>query len=245
MRSTAARGCDGRRPVPAPAPAPAALTAYQALQAARLQAGQRVLVHAAAGGVGSAAVQIAKAQGLQARPRRASLPASAASAVDAPPSHSSCSGCLAAGRSAATPCSARRPAPHNAAAPHLSPPACDLQVVATASAANVEFVRRLGADQVIDYRQQRCAPARGASAAPAARAAAGLGAGLDWLGTASHHEPTGLASAAAGCQAAVRIPSRWSRHMACIPHANHAWHASNVHTNAGLRRCWPASRCTR
>ncbi|KAI7838708.1 hypothetical protein COHA_007505 [Chlorella ohadii] len=70
-----------------------ALTAFQALKAARLQQGQRVLVHAAAGGVGSAAVQIAKAQGLQ--------------------------------------------------------------VVATASAANADFVRSLGADQVIDYKQQR------------------------------------------------------------------------------------------
>ena len=46
-------------------PGPAALTAFQALKAARLQPGQRVLVHAAAGGVGSAAVQIAKAQGLE------------------------------------------------------------------------------------------------------------------------------------------------------------------------------------
>ncbi|PRW57936.1 NADPH:quinone reductase [Chlorella sorokiniana] len=70
-----------------------ALTAFQALKAARLQPGQRVLVHAAAGGVGSAAVQIAKAQGMQ--------------------------------------------------------------VVATASAANAEFARSLGADQVIDYKQQR------------------------------------------------------------------------------------------
>lgn len=30
------------------------------------------------------------------------------------------------------------------------------QVVATASAANADFVRGLGADQVIDYKQQRC-----------------------------------------------------------------------------------------
>jgi NADPH:quinone reductase-like Zn-dependent oxidoreductase len=42
----------------------AALTAYQALvDTAGLRAGQRVLVHAAAGGVGHLAVQIAKAQG--------------------------------------------------------------------------------------------------------------------------------------------------------------------------------------
>lgn len=41
-----------------------ALTAWQALvEAARLQAGQTVLVHAAAGGVGSLAVQLAKARG--------------------------------------------------------------------------------------------------------------------------------------------------------------------------------------
>lgn len=42
----------------------AALTAYQALvDTARVQPGQRVLVHAAAGGVGHLAVQIAKARG--------------------------------------------------------------------------------------------------------------------------------------------------------------------------------------
>ncbi|SFW88873.1 NADPH:quinone reductase [Amycolatopsis australiensis] len=42
----------------------AALTAWQALvDTARLQAGQRVLIHAAAGGVGHLAVQIAKARG--------------------------------------------------------------------------------------------------------------------------------------------------------------------------------------
>ncbi|MBK8534879.1 MAG: NADP-dependent oxidoreductase [Candidatus Competibacteraceae bacterium] len=44
----------------------AALTAWQALiDAAQLQAGQRVLIHAAAGGVGSFAVQLAKARGAQ------------------------------------------------------------------------------------------------------------------------------------------------------------------------------------
>ncbi|MDE3720471.1 NADP-dependent oxidoreductase [Nocardiopsis sp. N85] len=42
----------------------AALTAWQSLvDAARLEAGQRVLIHAAAGGVGHLAVQIAKARG--------------------------------------------------------------------------------------------------------------------------------------------------------------------------------------
>ncbi len=42
----------------------AGLTAWQALvDIAHLQAGQRVLVHAAAGGVGHLAVQIAKARG--------------------------------------------------------------------------------------------------------------------------------------------------------------------------------------
>jgi NADPH:quinone reductase-like Zn-dependent oxidoreductase len=40
-----------------------ALTALQALEAADLQAGQLILVHAAAGGVGSIAVQLAKARG--------------------------------------------------------------------------------------------------------------------------------------------------------------------------------------
>jgi NADPH:quinone reductase-like Zn-dependent oxidoreductase len=44
----------------------AALMAWQALvDAAQLQAGQRVLIHAAAGGVGSFAVQLAKARGAQ------------------------------------------------------------------------------------------------------------------------------------------------------------------------------------
>lgn len=42
----------------------AALTAWQALELARLQPGQRVMVHAGAGGVGSFAVQLAKARGL-------------------------------------------------------------------------------------------------------------------------------------------------------------------------------------
>jgi NADPH:quinone reductase-like Zn-dependent oxidoreductase len=40
-----------------------ALTALQALEAADLQAGQLVLIHGAAGGVGSVAVQLAKARG--------------------------------------------------------------------------------------------------------------------------------------------------------------------------------------
>ncbi|WP_316529300.1 NADP-dependent oxidoreductase [Kitasatospora brasiliensis] len=68
-----------------------ALTAWQALvDNARIQPGQRVLVHAAAGGVGHVAVQIAKARGAY--------------------------------------------------------------VIGTASAAKHEFVRSLGADEVIDYR---------------------------------------------------------------------------------------------
>jgi NADPH:quinone reductase-like Zn-dependent oxidoreductase len=69
----------------------AALTAWQALaDTAGLSAGQRVLIHAAAGGVGHLAVQIAKARGAY--------------------------------------------------------------VIGTASAANHELVRSLGADEVIDYR---------------------------------------------------------------------------------------------
>jgi NADPH:quinone reductase-like Zn-dependent oxidoreductase len=70
----------------------ASLTAYQALHDfARVQPGQRVLVHAAAGGVGHLAVQIAKALGAQ--------------------------------------------------------------VIGTASAAKHDFVRGLGADEVVDYRE--------------------------------------------------------------------------------------------
>lgn len=69
----------------------AGLTAWQALvDAAELKPGQRVLIHAAAGGVGHLAVQIAKARGAY--------------------------------------------------------------VVATASASKHDFVRQLGADQLIDYR---------------------------------------------------------------------------------------------
>ncbi|MDA3628639.1 NADP-dependent oxidoreductase [Saccharopolyspora sp. WRP15-2] len=69
-----------------------ALTAWQALvDTAHLQAGQRVLIHAAAGGVGHAAVQIAKARGAY--------------------------------------------------------------VIGTASAGKHEFLRGLGADELIDYRE--------------------------------------------------------------------------------------------
>jgi NADPH:quinone reductase-like Zn-dependent oxidoreductase len=72
----------------------AAETAYRALhEAGRLAAGQTVLIHGAAGGVGSAAVQIAKAAGAR--------------------------------------------------------------VIGTASPNNHEFLRSLGADQVIDYRSQK------------------------------------------------------------------------------------------
>jgi NADPH:quinone reductase-like Zn-dependent oxidoreductase len=69
-----------------------ALTAWQALiDRAHLSAGQRVLIHGAAGGVGSCAVQLARHQGAH--------------------------------------------------------------VIATASAANIDFVKALGADDVIDYRK--------------------------------------------------------------------------------------------
>jgi len=72
----------------------AALTAWQALfDAAQLKAGQSVLIHAAAGGVGHFAVQLAKWKGAQ--------------------------------------------------------------VIGTASEANRDFVRKLGADEVIDYRTIR------------------------------------------------------------------------------------------
>ncbi len=74
----------------------AALTALQALrEAAALQAGQRVLIQAGAGGVGSLAIQIAKILGLH--------------------------------------------------------------VTTTTSTKNVDFVRELGADDVIDYTKQRVA----------------------------------------------------------------------------------------
>ena len=72
----------------------AALTAWQALfDTAGLQAGQKVLIHAAAGGVGSLAVQFAKRKGARA--------------------------------------------------------------IGTASAQHVDFVRELGADEIIDYRATR------------------------------------------------------------------------------------------
>jgi NADPH:quinone reductase-like Zn-dependent oxidoreductase len=71
-----------------------ALTAWQGLAVhARLSAGERVLIHGAAGSVGSIAVQLARRTGAR--------------------------------------------------------------VVGTASAANLEFVRGLGADEVIDYREAR------------------------------------------------------------------------------------------
>ncbi|GAA3512300.1 NADP-dependent oxidoreductase [Dietzia aurantiaca] len=74
------------------------LTAWQALvENARIQPGQRVLVHAAAGGVGHVAVQIAKARGAY--------------------------------------------------------------VIGTASAAKHDFLRDLGADEVIDYRESDFAEA--------------------------------------------------------------------------------------
>lgn len=76
------------------------LTAYQALtDFARIEPGQRVLVHAAAGGVGHVAVQIAKALGAH--------------------------------------------------------------VIGTASAAKHDFVRSLGADEVIDYRTRDFTEAAG------------------------------------------------------------------------------------
>ena len=72
----------------------AAETAYRALhEAGKLQKGQTVLIHGAAGGVGSAAVQIAKAAGAR--------------------------------------------------------------VIGTASSGNHEFLKSLGADEVIDYRTQK------------------------------------------------------------------------------------------
>ncbi|KAL4443022.1 hypothetical protein ABPG77_008513 [Micractinium sp. CCAP 211/92] len=67
----------------------AGLTAWQALEAARVKAGDRVLVHAGSGGVGSLAVQLAKARGAW--------------------------------------------------------------VAATCSGRNAEFVKELGADEVVDY----------------------------------------------------------------------------------------------
>ncbi|KAI7845014.1 hypothetical protein COHA_001380 [Chlorella ohadii] len=70
----------------------AALTAWQALDLARVQPGQRVLVHAGAGGVGTFTVQLAKARGLW--------------------------------------------------------------VAATCSARNADFVKGLGADEVVDYTAQ-------------------------------------------------------------------------------------------
>lgn len=70
------------------------LTAWQALvDSAGLQAGHTVLIHAGAGGVGSTAIQLAKARGAR--------------------------------------------------------------VIATASGANLDFLRELGADVVVDYRSQR------------------------------------------------------------------------------------------
>ncbi len=71
-----------------------ALTAWQGLfERARLAAGQRVLIHGAAGGVGAFAVQLARRRGVR--------------------------------------------------------------VTATAGAGNLDFVRGLGADEVIDYRAER------------------------------------------------------------------------------------------
>jgi NADPH:quinone reductase-like Zn-dependent oxidoreductase len=71
----------------------AAMAAWSALARADVKAGQTVLIHAAAGGVGSYAVQFAKAR--------------------------------------------------------------SLKVIATGSASNVDFLKQLGADQVVDYNNQR------------------------------------------------------------------------------------------
>jgi NADPH:quinone reductase-like Zn-dependent oxidoreductase len=71
----------------------AALTAWQAISAGQLQAGQKILIHAAAGGVGTFAVQLAKWKGAY--------------------------------------------------------------VIGTASARNHEFLRELGADELIDYNTER------------------------------------------------------------------------------------------
>ncbi|RJT07100.1 NADP-dependent oxidoreductase [Halococcus sp. IIIV-5B] len=70
-----------------------ALTAWQALQALELQTGERVLIHAAAGGVGHLAVQFAKQQGFH--------------------------------------------------------------VIGTASGSNEEFLRELGVDEFVNYREER------------------------------------------------------------------------------------------
>src|SRR5262249_2139018 len=81
-------------PVRAAATPISALTAWQGLvERAGLAAGQRVLIHGAAGGVGAFAVQLARWRGAR--------------------------------------------------------------VIGTASAANLDFVRSLGADEVIDYRAER------------------------------------------------------------------------------------------
>ena len=88
--SEIARKPQGLSHVEAAAMTLAALTAHQAFDTMQLVAGQTVLIHAAAGGVGHFAVQLAKARGAR--------------------------------------------------------------VIATASAANRDFVTGLGADQVIDYR---------------------------------------------------------------------------------------------
>ena len=98
----------------------AALTALQALREhAGLTAGQRVLIHAGAGGVGSLAIQIAKILGLH--------------------------------------------------------------VVTTTSTKNVDFVKSLGADEVVDYTKERVS-----------ERAADLDAVFDTLGGASELEALGL-----------------------------------------------------